>query len=873
VEKAPDGSSESTGSAGNSPSSLPVRPPGGPRPPKPPKPILAPISSATYKQMLDAATQAGHGAAFREMCMVLKAPPSLNSIFLVLKNIRYMLTVLPDEWVIGDCFVGWAKMAAWALDNQEALAKLYPSNPKTTSRQKTSDENPPSVDSITGFGLVEYPIYATLCCHHELSKHQANYARLQAHLLIARHRQLGAHHDQSYVDLYETHTKSGDFAKKMRQPGTVAQEIRKMRADKYGPMLTFMKPELDQDCFGPYLRSFTEYPSSVIARQFLLNIGFYCSFETSARPGGKRTRRDHTTGVRSAGFIQYNDTRTGTNYWNDDPDDEGLRLSQQEFIRDHAVDRHAADAEHLHPNELGEGDCFIGQGDSHETGTTPGKLASIRSAVHRIEIDTDRMAWSATHLRPDEIAGTLLSHLASIAAAPGETVDDEELENCALIAVSLETARPLAAAMEIRSGRTGGGDFLFVPSRRKGGASQWRWSAIEPYYAKEIGHVAGTEVFRTDYLDYPVHPVADTLLCTWTERHHKNSPKSRQLFEKPIEEYRKRIRIWLRKLDSTGRLTASKIADLKWILLCQETGSDIAEASLTLGQHQRMAGVPLFYSLLSVSDATELFQKATARLWSSPRDDGPANSAKASNEEEDEEIIYTGSRICPNLMTVKHAIRITRRSANRLAHLDFAAPLPKTFVKMFNRAVLFLVWHQSYAIAARGIRMPYIPLSKICESSGVTTFADKDTGTGYKTRLLWLTPALIDHMRQTEPLIDRVQNLLQIKWKGEIPPIFFLNGDLHAVVVRPKTIEYHSRKFFPFPSNTPRHFMRFELRKHLSSEEVEMFMGHSIERREPWCKWSSLDYGIYLDKLRVCIPKILAELGLERRLSRESAGH
>lgn len=319
-------------------------------------------------------------------------------------------------------------------------------------------------------------------------------------------------------------------------------------------------------------------------------------------------------------------------------------------------------------------------------------------------------------------------------------------------------------------------------------------------------------------------------------------------------------------------MTISKIADLKWILLCQETGSDVAEASLTLGQHQRMAGVPLFYSQLPVSDTAHLFKKVTARLWGNPPDDPPANSAKASNEEK-QEVIYTGSRICPNLKTVRRAIRTTRKSAMKLAHLDLANRLPSNFVKMFNRAVLFLVWHQSYAFAARGIRMPYIPLSKVCTLSGVTTLADKDRGTGYKTRLLWLTPALLDHMEQAELLIERIRCLLQIESKAEFSPIFFLNRERKALTVRPKTIEKYSRKFFAFPSNTPRHFMRFEVRKHLSSEEVEMFMGHSIERREPWCKWSTLDYGPYLNKLRVCVPEILADLGFERRTKTESAGH
>jgi hypothetical protein len=227
-------------------------------------------------------------------------------------------------------------------------------------------------------------------------------------------------------------------------------------------------------------------------------------------------------------------------------------------------------------------------------------------------------------------------------------------------------------------------------------------------------------------------------------------------------------------------------------------------------------------------------------------------------------VLYTGSRAFPDLNTVREAIQTIKESAMQLARVDLRADLPGGFVEMFNRSVLYLAWHQFYAIATRGIRLPYISLSDVCEDSGVATLTDKDTGTGYKTRLVWLSPALLDHMRQTEPLIEQVREQLEVDWDRELSPIFFLGEDKQAIEIRPKSIEDLSRDFFPFPSNTPRRVMRFLLRDAgLSSEMVEVYMGHWLERREPWGKWSSLDYGEYLDNLRVRIPKILAGLGFE----------
>jgi hypothetical protein len=227
-------------------------------------------------------------------------------------------------------------------------------------------------------------------------------------------------------------------------------------------------------------------------------------------------------------------------------------------------------------------------------------------------------------------------------------------------------------------------------------------------------------------------------------------------------------------------------------------------------------------------------------------------------------VLYTGSRACPALHAVRTAIQTTKDSAMLLARLDLRAELPRNFVETFNRAVLYLAWHQFYAIATRGIRLAYIPWSDVCANSGVATLTDKDSGSGYKTRLVWMPPNLLDHMRQTESFIARIQDHLEIKWDRTLSPIFFLDDEKQAVEIRPKAIEDLSRVFFPFPSNTQRRVMRFLLRDAgLSSEMVEIYMGHWLERREPWGKFSSLHYGEYLDDLRVHIPRVLADLGFE----------
>jgi len=225
---------------------------------------------------------------------------------------------------------------------------------------------------------------------------------------------------------------------------------------------------------------------------------------------------------------------------------------------------------------------------------------------------------------------------------------------------------------------------------------------------------------------------------------------------------------------------------------------------------------------------------------------------------------YTGSRFCPYIDAVRHSIQITFASSCQFSQLDLKQDLPKDFVEMFNRAILYLLWHQFYAIAARGVLSPYIPLSRICNDSGVTTLTDKDSGSGHKTRLVWMPPELLKHMQQTEDRIQEFRAQHEIRWNPEQSPVFFLKDDLKPLEIGPKEIERLCKGFFPFPANTSRRVMRFMLDDAgLSSESVEMYLGHWRDRREPWGQWSSFDCSTYLDNLRLYIPRILSDLGFQ----------
>jgi hypothetical protein len=231
---------------------------------------------------------------------------------------------------------------------------------------------------------------------------------------------------------------------------------------------------------------------------------------------------------------------------------------------------------------------------------------------------------------------------------------------------------------------------------------------------------------------------------------------------------------------------------------------------------------------------------------------------------------FIGCRAFPTLDCVRQAIAITGDAFRAFAGRSSG------WFDHWNRAVLHVIWHQQFAIGARSSRQIYIAPSAFNTESGLARLSDKDNKNGYKSRLVWMPPALVWQMRELEKahvvIIPGTVGRPRRLPLGEITFVSDRSRDLLESVSREGIIRV-SREFFPFPVNTPRRVMRYLLKNRgLSPEYVDVFMGHWRERREPWGKWSSLDYSDYLACLRQLVPEILSDLGFGTRPDRKEAG-
>jgi len=227
---------------------------------------------------------------------------------------------------------------------------------------------------------------------------------------------------------------------------------------------------------------------------------------------------------------------------------------------------------------------------------------------------------------------------------------------------------------------------------------------------------------------------------------------------------------------------------------------------------------------------------------------------------------FVGCRYFPKIDAMRHAITITREAFEQLQrhHRD-----PVLRREHHNAAVMHVVWHQQFAIAARGSKQIYIPRASISKD-GLASLRDKDNQKGYKCRLVWFPRMLLRQMEILESIghlrTYSSGSLGRPRCEIDEMPVFYRTLRENAAK-RPQEISREgllevTAPFFPFPINTPRRVMRYLLwERGLSPEYLDIFMGHWRERQEPWSRWSTLDYGDYLETIRGLVPSILRDLG------------
>jgi hypothetical protein len=295
----------------------------------------------------------------------------------------------------------------------------------------------------------------------------------------------------------------------------------------------------------------------------------------------------------------------------------------------------------------------------------------------------------------------------------------------------------------------------------------------------------------------------------------------------------------------------------------------VSAALITRTDHY-LASVRRHYVTPKIRDLQEIYSTATKSLSRELAIAG-YTLAYSSNRDLEGSGGTVGSPICPTMRTVQKAIWDVQQDIIGASSRSWNYPDSEFIVRHNLYTFYTVVLTFGIAVLARGIRTPYLHSSQIDwdhekeEGTGLAVITDKDSGSGYKSRLVWLPPLVLKQMRFYESYLSEMAKRTGLDLPTRNIPCYFLSKDRKAEVVRPGTMEPILKDYLPFAANAGRHFGCTVLRERgLDCLFIDALMGHWWRGEEPWGIFSGFSFAKYRGELQRFLPDFLeTELGLK----------
>ena len=330
-----------------------------------------------------------------------------------------------------------------------------------------------------------------------------------------------------------------------------------------------------------------------------------------------------------------------------------------------------------------------------------------------------------------------------------------------------------------------------------------------------------------------------------------------RMFRQEVAWYRKEVRETFLGLDKVGRITTTRISRVLFQVLVEQTGEDIVSAALITGTDHSLASVRRYYDTPEVWHLQQTYTDATTAL--------KENLAAAGYRQASSEPIIAGRRgiavgspLCPTLKAMQDAIQWLKAEVKSSSAAD-------KFLQRHNMYTLYSVWCFGFAVGMRGVRTPYLYYDAFDDDSGLVAISDKDNGTGYRSRLVWLPPFVRDQMKRYEFYLSNIADCLGLPAATRKKPCYFLDEHVKPLIVSPRTMAPLLNQFFQFPANVARHLVSTELKERgVAPEMISAWLGHHYRGQEPWGPYSSFSFREYRQELeQVLCPFLTKVLGFE----------
>ena len=753
------------------------------------------------------------------------------------------------------CMEAAIPLLRWISEHGASLTAM---SPEFNQQPRNNKDHP-----VMGKGSSRHPLYTTLWNTCETPELTHKYLLLQAHLLFAHANQVETNTTREY---YEQYAGQREWKGLPNSPYSACLTVRELSEARSANILVALKTELPTIEFS---ESFNKLPSihevSQIRRLDALRDFLQKSsgLKNWVKRSGSNSHSSEGGSARVTGFVEISPGVVTQDLQVSDPDDPDQDWGKQSMVinLNLTTDEQKNLLEYdLAPEEFDTQEMLLSGYDSPMTGTL---AANGAAQLRHVAMANQLFPWSFGQLTLSDFGPALVQVATWVkdrfvdnqGSARGQ--DWEKLEAFILLRImiftgsSFDRARKILALPASNPNEDAELTFLKLPDE----SHAFRVKALQPDYKTRTPTTDGSERPRTDYILLPDISNAHAYIDLLRQKPHSAAQKDTdfRLFRRKPETLKSNLMKLLKEQDPTGRLTPHKASIFLQNRVLQVTEGDICAASLICGELHPLARVRLFYSVLSAEALQEIYIKATKDLVDQVLQAGNKNR-QAQPPGVQPAPRFVGSRFCPTLDAVKNAVSSLK------SDLQSASSTPGSH-EVHNLYTLLTVWHFTFSTACRAIETPYLPLSDIDPQSGIGLFADKDDGTGYKARLIWVPPSILDLMHAYE--MHRAA-LLEARETPE--PIFFLlpgrKGMVQAMAVRPKTTTSIMQKYLAYPVNFHRRFMRTELlARGCPTEVVDAWMGHWHFGEEPWGLYSSFSFQEYRAALQTHLIPLLDELG------------
>jgi hypothetical protein len=843
----------------------------------------SPLTSAKHQLLRLEVESAGFDPEIlRDFFWLINAHDRLIAFPLVCKNVIEIITCAKLEWNLSvsafQLHENIIPLLGWIFENADNLAKRL--GAEFNLRPEEGNDNP-----MMGRGVTRHPVYAAICNSSQSEKLKIKFRLIQAHLLFAHTNELKSKNDR---DGYENYGEQPQWNGLPNSPSLASLAVRKLSENLdglYADTLKSLAVEQDPDKFA---HSLSNLPAIENA-DFLGHLqGFRNFIQKSSGIRDWVNRNGAGGGIggggnRIPGYLDFSERLTPRKIFIGDSDDEDYdwgNATSYTSISPSQVEQKILLGSDLSPDEFDNYDLYLFGGDKDHS---MGGVSAISAAqLRHIVMLNQLLPFNFQRLTITEVANLLTRCAKWVIDTFGinipspkrhEEKDIRQLEAICMARVMLFSGSSIERAhnLVLLSSEAVGEDSPIAYIKDPHGKHQWRIKAIRPQYKTNQEVLDGTDRRKTDYFTLP--DVAFTnlyidLLVKANAREDNQADRDAntkiRVFRSRIENIRSTLTRLLKEMDPSGRLTISKLSKFLFYRVLEESNGDVCMASLISGDEHQLAHVRLFYTMLPVESIQRIYFDATREIVS--RILSASNSTYKVSQDNPVQTRerFVGSRLCPKFDAVQKAI-IRLKADIQIATIN------SDLIESHNLSSLIVIWHFAFASACRAIETPYMSLEEIDPVTGIGLLADKDDGTKYKARLVWIPPSILSQMERYQEYLLKLMPIPGMSTNA-FPPVFFLHRDnkgrLKTQIVRPNTMSPLMDKYLPYPANFHRRFMRTELLiRGCAMEAVDAYMGHWNMGEEPWATYSSFSYQQYRDEMNKYLVPLLDEIGLNGQIN------